>query len=578
MKISQFIKDTASDLTEAVTREIDFRQAKPKRGLWFLTYRCTSRCNTCTIWQRPKGNKPELSLEGWKSIVDQFAQKNISSVELFGGDVFLRKDILFGLINYMKEKRITIYLPTNCNLLDRQSAFDLVETQVDKIYLSTDGVEESHDSVRGISGTFNRVKNAISFLREARGNRSIPKLVCNTTISNLNFSILEEIVHFAKQAGFDEIHLEYAGEIDNSHIENSMIDGLRPAPYFVRQDKSILLNTQEAISLKAAIKKIKTDYRYNGQDIKTLNIDMLSLKNLVEGTVPIKKCYMERNEVTIDPYGNIVACPFVNNYILGNLLEKSIDEIWNNEAHRKFRLYQNKGKIALCKHCILSVQRNHTFSGRLRRIYSQRLLDNISKKQGFKGIVKAFLNKIKEFVFRSSYSIWFEKTLDLPLQAVTPGFPIELNFNGITETTDWIYKNTDDYYFLKQETDLALSNGHVFPNVKHNGKIIGFMKIGLNEVFIKDFRKNITFPQGTAFIYDTFVSKEYRGKKIAQAMISGAMELLKNKGVKRVLCHIEQWNTPSLCAYNTLGFKEIGKIRYLKIFGREFLSKDPSKL
>jgi len=34
-----------------------------------------------------------------------------------------------------------------------------------------------------------------------------------------------------------------------------------------------------------------------------------------------------RTEVTVDPFGNIVACPFINTYVLGNILEDDFSNI-----------------------------------------------------------------------------------------------------------------------------------------------------------------------------------------------------------------------------------------------------------
>jgi radical SAM protein with 4Fe4S-binding SPASM domain len=378
MKIIRFTTQILEEISEAIQRQIDFYRIKPKKGLWFLTYRCTSRCNTCTIWKRPIEKKNEISLEQWKATADKLIKKGMASVELFGGDVFLRKDILIPLIKYLKEKNMTIYMPTNCNLLDRNTAIELVKSGVDKLYLSTDGVDSDHDVIRGIPGTFSKVKNAVRYLLEARGNKKTPKIVCNTTVSNLNIDLLDNIADFAIKTGYDELHFEYVGEMTEAQLDKSIIDGLRPTPYYVKQESSVLLNKEQALLLKRKLKEIRAKYR-NYLTIKTINIDMLKISDLVEGKIPSKKCYVERNEVAIDPNGNIVVCPFINNFILGNIFQSDIEFIWNNDLHKKFRSYQNKGSIEICKYCILSAQRNHSFLQRLQRIYKKNISGNYSR-------------------------------------------------------------------------------------------------------------------------------------------------------------------------------------------------------
>jgi len=185
--------------------------------------------------------------------------------------------------------------------------------------------------------------------------------------------ILEQILEYALRNGFDEIHFEYAGEMTQEDVDNSIIDGLKPAAYLVKQEESILIDSVNARYLKDRLRNLKRRYASENIGITTINIDSLSAENLQEGTIPHKKCYVERNEVTVDPSGNIVACPFFNNYITGSLLDNSFDNVWNNERHRHFRKHQNSGNIAMCRRCILGVQRNPSFFKSLKRIYYQRV-------------------------------------------------------------------------------------------------------------------------------------------------------------------------------------------------------------
>jgi MoaA/NifB/PqqE/SkfB family radical SAM enzyme len=200
-----------------------------------------------------------------------------------------------------------------------------------------------------------------------------PRLVCNTTVSRHNVDILEDMVRYATDKGFDEIHFEYAGEFTREMVDASEIEGVRPSPYYLRQEESVLVTPEGARRLKNKLAIIKKKSAGKNIGIVTVNIDMLSEENLYRGTIPHDKCYVERMEVTVDPAGDLVICPFINNYVLGSLLRNSLDEIWNNDAHRKFRDYQNRGALKMCRHCILGVQRNPGFLTALKRIYVNRV-------------------------------------------------------------------------------------------------------------------------------------------------------------------------------------------------------------
>jgi len=350
----------AKDVLSPLKRELQYHRVRPRVSTMYLTYRCTSKCKTCTVWKRGASAEGEMGLKEWCRVSDILHGYGVRITELFGGDVFLRKDILFPLIRHLKNRSFTIHMPTNSNLIDNDVARDLVKGPIDYIYFSVDGVASVQDTIRGIQGSFSNVSRAVELVKGHRKEGRIPRLVCNTTVSNLNIGKLREIAEFALDAGFDEIHYEYVGEMAEDQIAKSEIDGLIPTPFYVRQGESVLLTKDEAIELKSELRRIKQCFSRGKLFINTVNIDTLSVENLYKGTIPNKRCYVERTEVTIDPYGNIIACPVINNYIFGNLLDETFNNIWNNNKHRNFRKHQNSGQIYLCRHCILGVQRNHS--------------------------------------------------------------------------------------------------------------------------------------------------------------------------------------------------------------------------
>ncbi|OGP49381.1 MAG: hypothetical protein A2Y79_09660 [Deltaproteobacteria bacterium RBG_13_43_22] len=366
------------EVRDLAQREIRFYQGKPYIATLFLTYRCNSHCKTCTAWKRPAAEeiRKEIGIHEWKLIIDKLEAEEVRIAEIFGGNVLLRKDLLISVLQYLHAKNFIIHLPTNQIGLDEEIAQAIVST-VDYLYISTDGVGEYQDLIRGQIGASQRVEDSISMLIRLRNNAKIPRLICNTTVSKFNVNILDKIVAYACSNGFDEIYFEYAGEFSPATIDCSMINGIRPSPYIVKQEETVLVDRQGAHLLKENLRKIKERYQKEPIKIGTVNIDILSERHLYEGTIPHGKCYVERNEVTIDPYGNIVACPFINNYMMGNLVSNTLGEIWNKGKHQTFREQQNGGKLAMCPHCILGVQRNPGIWTSLRRIYFQHIQPRI---------------------------------------------------------------------------------------------------------------------------------------------------------------------------------------------------------
>lgn len=366
------------DLRSLVMREVNFYKAKPTASTLFLTYRCNSRCKTCSMWQRSQEIEieNELNLTEWMRIIEQLAAAGIRVAEIFGGNVLLRKDLLIPLLQRLYESGIAVHLPTSGIGLDNDVA-EAIVNYVNTVYISTDGLGMQQDEIRGISGAANIAEDSIAKLLRFRSgkNRSNCQLrtVCNCTVSRYNIDLMHGIVQYAIDRGFDEINFEYAGEFEQADVNKSKIKGVIPEPYYIRQEESILANREGAERIKANLAKFKHVFKHDPIKIHSINIDALSVKNMFKGTIPHDKCYVERSEVTIDPYGNIVACPFINNFRFGSLRESVFKDIWNNETHLYFRKMQNSNNLPMCAHCILGAQRNPGVLKSLERIYINRI-------------------------------------------------------------------------------------------------------------------------------------------------------------------------------------------------------------
>lgn len=367
-----------------IEKEIDYVSIKPAKALLFMTYRCTSHCKMCTIWRHGEklDSRKELSLEDWKKCVDEIGVKDLNFIEIFGGDSLLRKDVTIPLIKHIKtiNKNIIVELPTNCNLVDRETAMDLVKAGVDRLYISLDGPIEIHDKIRGKSGTYSNVYKALEYFVEAKRNlgSNTPDIIINCTISSNNVDNFEKIITIVKNLGVDLIDFEYVGEFKKENIQNTKVNGIAPTPFYINLSSSILLNREQANLLKKKMEVIKELAKELKIKISTSVIDSLSIDNLIDGTIPNKKCYLCRNWVTIDPFGNVMGCFHYNNYIFGNIKDVPFSSIWKNNKHLIFMAAQKKGEIKLCENCISGVNRNATFD---QSVY--RLLYFNLKKSGF---------------------------------------------------------------------------------------------------------------------------------------------------------------------------------------------------
>jgi ribosomal protein S18 acetylase RimI-like enzyme len=196
------------------------------------------------------------------------------------------------------------------------------------------------------------------------------------------------------------------------------------------------------------------------------------------------------------------------------------------------------------------------------------------KREGMAVLFQKVLRKSKSLAFRTTNSIWFERGLENPVECVRPGIDIQIEFlvEERHRLAEWLKEKDRNFpwLYLDEEMRIADRNGHTFTVIRYGAEIIGYMKIGVNLTYIRDFNKTIRFPEGAAFIYDTFVLPQYRQLHLANFALGKSLEYLTEHNYRKVYCHIEKWNRPSLRLYTKMGFDEIGSIRFSTVFGMQF--------
>ena len=209
------------------------------------------------------------------------------------------------------------------------------------------------------------------------------------------------------------------------------------------------------------------------------------------------------------------------------------------------------------------------------------LLEKLLQKVRGKGVVNLFrliTDRVPHSFFETNNHIWLLRHLDAGKIGIEPKIPVAINFSmsEFNETADWIKRNNLLWGHSGKEMRVAISEGHYWVNVKSGGKIIGFIKIGLGKVFVSDYEQILQFPPNVAFLHEIHVAGEFRGMKIASYLLNETCKFCKQQGYKKVITYVHDWNKASLKSFFNVGFREIKKIYYYKIFGIKFLTANPT--
>ena len=204
----------------------------------------------------------------------------------------------------------------------------------------------------------------------------------------------------------------------------------------------------------------------------------------------------------------------------------------------------------------------------------------ILKRKGSRGLLCAVLKKLKHLLWVTNSADWYCRDLENATFDIQARKPVQIIFHFNSEITTWLKEHhcLFPWMYIPEEIKTAKSEGHIFPYLKHNDEIIGYVKIGLGKVYILDYDKIIEFPEKHSFIYDTFIMPKFRGLNFAPFLLNEAIKYLKSLGFEKIWCHIPSWNTSSRRAFEKLNFHRSTRVRYLRLLNLRFFTNNPKKL
>ena len=118
----------------------------------------------------PKGDhvKEFLPAKVISDIADQADELGYFEFDLQGGELLLRPDKLFEVLEAIKPERFYLYLTTNGYHLDEKMAKKLAAANVSRVSVSLDSMDEKvHDEMRGRKESWRRALDALKHVQKA---------------------------------------------------------------------------------------------------------------------------------------------------------------------------------------------------------------------------------------------------------------------------------------------------------------------------------------------------------------------------------------------------------------------------
>ena len=280
------------------------------------TTSCNLRCPECPsglrAFTRPTGM---LDPAFFRKTIDELEKDLMYLVFYFQGEPFLHKNFL-ELVKYAASKKIYTATSTNAHYLDDDNARKTVESGLDRLIISIDGItQETYASYR-IGGTLEKViagaKNVVKWKRALKS--KTPHVIFQFLVVKPNEHQVEDVYKLAEEIGVDEVGLKTAQVYDYEH----------GSPFIPNIDKYS---------------------RYALQEDGTYKI-----KNRM-----LNHCWKLWHSCVITWDGTVVPCCFDKDawHRMGSLKEQSFPELWNNDEYKKFRadVLRSRSEIEMCKNC-----------------------------------------------------------------------------------------------------------------------------------------------------------------------------------------------------------------------------------
>ncbi|MEZ4405427.1 MAG: radical SAM protein [Polyangiales bacterium] len=299
-------------------RPIDQRW-RPIYAVWEITLRCDLACRHCG--SRAGRTRPdELTTDECLDLVRQMAELGTKEVTLIGGEAYLRDDWTT-IARAVRAHGMECTMTTGGRGLTRERVREAKAAGIQSVSVSVDGLEETHDQLRGVKGSFAAAMEAMANLKA-------------------------EGVHFSANSQFGRHSIREMPPLFQRLCENGIhswqVQLTVPMGRAADEPELLLEPYQmlEVMPMLARLKEVANRYKvriWPGNNVGYFG----PYESLLRGTPPrghMSSCGAGRSTLGIEADGSIKGCPSLPTaqYTGGNIRDESLKDIWERSKALRF--------------------------------------------------------------------------------------------------------------------------------------------------------------------------------------------------------------------------------------------------
>ena len=302
----------------------------PKPGFccFGIVDECFLRCKMCQKW-KPDPNIQGVkipSVEHWKNAITSLSTivDNGFLINFGGGEALLMRELL-EVVRFAAKKGFRTNIASNGYLINEDIASGIADSGLSSINLSLDSMNTStHDFLRGVKGTYERVMRAIVYL-----DKCCPKdfeiIIC-CAIYGINMGEVLELSEWVnRHPRIKWVYFMAAMQPNNT--------GFNPTWY---KDTFSYLWPQDTVRINSVIDSL-IDMKKSGYKINNQICQLEAFKkyfNYPDKFVKKTMCNLDR-AVHISSVGNIYIC--YDWETIGNIMQDNLAAVWHSFKAEKIR-------------------------------------------------------------------------------------------------------------------------------------------------------------------------------------------------------------------------------------------------
>ena len=309
---------------------------------WRCTQACTSSCLHCGFASKPFASNA-LGTKETEEIAEKIYDFGATYFGISGGEPLLRRD-LPEVIGYARDIGLNVSLITRGYPLDK--IFDnLVRNEV-RVSISVEGPEKINDFIRG-KGAYKKAVSAIQRTSKAGLLDCLVATLTNVdaTQNNVSSEDMEHVIKLAQEYGARWVVIH--GFIPFNKTEEHLAKS--PSPQQYERVWNEIYDLMFKYKGKPEVNVYCPFFARIAKQRGLSNFDDW-FRNFFLG-----KCSIAGKYMSVIENGDVIPCSFNDRMRLGNVQNKSLDQIWDklqtSEITLKLRNRDNlKGKCGVCEY------------------------------------------------------------------------------------------------------------------------------------------------------------------------------------------------------------------------------------